>query len=104
MHHTDNITSTVNNFRRNMDDVGTNRLDTAADDEENVMQCAYGFLMRATSLMTQLQCHLDGEVNSAQLPPPTTSNARCAKSYSFFSSPFNASSKNEHFVTTKILF
>ena len=38
------------------------------DDDENVMQCAYAFLMRATALMTQIQCHLDGEVNTAQLP------------------------------------
>ena len=25
--------------------------------------------MRATALMTQIQCHLDGEVNSAQMSP-----------------------------------
>lgn len=45
-------------------------LDGAVDEDESVMQCAYSFLMRATALMTQIQCHLDGEVNTAQLPPP----------------------------------
>jgi len=52
---------------------GSSQLNAAVDEDENVMQCAYAFLMRATSLMTQLQCHLDGDVNSAQLPPPTES-------------------------------
>ncbi len=41
------------------------------DGDEYVMQCAYSFLMRATALMTQIQCHLDGEVvNTAQQLPP----------------------------------
>jgi hypothetical protein len=48
----------------------------ADDDDENLMQCAYAFLMRATALMTQLQCYLDGEVNSAQLPTPSGAAAR----------------------------
>ena len=30
-----------------------------------VLTCRYAFLMRATALMTQIQCHLDGEVNPA---------------------------------------
>ena len=51
-------------------DRNTQSLDNAVDEDESVMQCAYSFLMRATALMTQIQCHLDGEVNTAQLPPP----------------------------------